>query len=64
MVAPSGQLEFTATSEDGRVLDTLGHEMRQGSARGEYVNVSATTASRSTSPALSVPAEVMGIAAE
>ncbi|MER5757356.1 VCBS repeat-containing protein [Streptomyces sp. NPDC002088] len=31
------QLEFTATSEDGRVLDALAHAKRHQSARGEYI---------------------------
>ncbi|MEU3602868.1 hypothetical protein ABZ714_29795 [Streptomyces sp. NPDC006798] len=29
--------EFTATSEDGRVLDALAHAQRHQSARGEYI---------------------------
>ncbi|MFD4763974.1 hypothetical protein ACFWOJ_35610 [Streptomyces sp. NPDC058439] len=31
------KLEFTATSEDGRVLDALAHAQRHQSARGEYI---------------------------
>ncbi|MGW5119323.1 hypothetical protein ACWEQ8_28345 [Streptomyces noursei] len=33
----AGKLEFTATSEDGRVLDALAHAKRHQSARGEYI---------------------------
>ncbi|MER6527305.1 transposase [Streptomyces sp. NPDC001508] len=33
------KLEFTATSEDGRVLDALGHAQRNEAARGEYISV-------------------------
>lgn len=32
------RLEFTATSEDGRVLDALAHVRRHESARGEYIS--------------------------
>ncbi|WP_331743559.1 Tn3 family transposase (plasmid) [Streptomyces sp. NBC_00873] len=31
------KLEFTATSEDGRVLDALAHAQRHQAARGEYI---------------------------
>ncbi|MFE2586393.1 hypothetical protein [Streptomyces sp. NPDC059378] len=31
------KLEFTATSEDGRVLDALAHARRHQAARGEYI---------------------------
>ncbi|WP_431961793.1 Tn3 family transposase [Actinacidiphila sp. bgisy160] len=31
------KLEFTATSEDGRVLDALAHAQRHEGARGEYI---------------------------
>jgi hypothetical protein len=31
------KLEFTATSEDGRVLDALAHAQQHQSARGEYI---------------------------
>lgn len=31
------KLEFTATSEDGRVLDALAHAQRHQGARGEYI---------------------------
>ncbi|MFI1569142.1 Tn3 family transposase [Streptomyces sp. NPDC020490] len=31
------KLEFTATSEDGRVLDALAHAQRNQAARGEYI---------------------------
>ncbi|WP_405779131.1 Tn3 family transposase [Streptomyces sp. NBC_00859] len=32
------KLEFTATSEDGRVLDALAHAQRHQAARGEYIS--------------------------
>ncbi|MEU3657799.1 hypothetical protein AB0E67_34590 [Streptomyces sp. NPDC032161] len=32
------KLEFTATSEDGRVLDALAHARRNEAARGEYIS--------------------------
>ncbi|MFD0374551.1 transposase [Streptomyces sp. NPDC127112] len=32
------KLEFTATSEDGRVLDALAHARRHQAARGEYIS--------------------------
>jgi hypothetical protein len=32
------KLEFTATSEDGRVLDALAHAQRHEAARGEYIS--------------------------
>ncbi|WP_436779838.1 hypothetical protein [Streptomyces sp. URMC 126] len=31
------KLQFTAMSEDGRVLDALAHAQRHGRARGEYI---------------------------
>ncbi|MFE7113511.1 hypothetical protein ACFU98_45690 [Streptomyces sp. NPDC057575] len=32
------KLEFTVTSQDGRVLDTLAHAQRNEAARGEYIS--------------------------
>ncbi|MER6031092.1 hypothetical protein [Streptomyces sp. NPDC001851] len=32
------KLQFTATSEDGRVLDALAHAQRNEAARGEYIS--------------------------
>ena len=32
------KLQFTATSEDGRVLDALAHARRNEAARGEYIS--------------------------
>ncbi|MFI1890782.1 Tn3 family transposase [Streptomyces jumonjinensis] len=34
----AGKLEFTATSEDRRVLDALAHAQRHQAARGEYIS--------------------------
>ncbi|MFF3400361.1 hypothetical protein ACFYW6_17745 [Streptomyces sp. NPDC002659] len=34
----AGKLEFTATSEGGRVLDALAHAQRHQAARGEYIS--------------------------
>jgi TnpA family transposase len=36
-LADNDKLEFTATSEDSRVLDALAHARRQQAARGEYI---------------------------
>lgn len=36
-LAHSDKLKFTATSEDGRVLDALAHAQRHQAARGEYI---------------------------
>ncbi|MCM2388649.1 hypothetical protein [Streptomyces albipurpureus] len=36
-LAVNGKLEFTATSEDSRVLDALAHAQRHQAARGEYI---------------------------